>query len=354
MMTKASLSTKNPKYLIVGQGLAGTALAHTLHSRRVSFKIVDFKHDKSSSMVASGMFSPIVLKRILKSWNIDHLLPKALDFYIKIEEKIEVKFLKKENQYWKINHDYQKEDWIKKSKTEEYRDYLGEVMLDGFISPNIKTPHGYGKITNAGRVDIPLYLSESRHFFQNILIEEKLNYDDLILGENEVEYLGESFNKVIFCEGFQCLDNPYFQDIILKPVKGENLWVEAPGLNIKEIVKCGIYILPIGNDQYHIGSSYTWGDLSVTPTDNAREWLLQKFEKYTGRQPKVLGQKSGIRPASHDRRPIVGTSKLNNRALIFNGLGSKGVLLSPFSAEKLVDHILDEKPIPEIISTARF
>jgi glycine/D-amino acid oxidase-like deaminating enzyme len=54
-------------------------------------------------------------------------------------------------------------------------------------------------------------------------------------------------------------------------------------------------------------------------------------------QPACAARWSGVRPASRDRRPILGIT--GPRQAVFNGLGSRGVLLAPWSAAHLADHL---------------
>lgn len=60
-------------YLIVGAGLAGIGLAHTLRSKGRSFVVIDDGSQKSSS-VAGGMYNPVILKslrrcgKLMLSW----------------------------------------------------------------------------------------------------------------------------------------------------------------------------------------------------------------------------------------------------------------------------------------------
>ena len=49
----------------------------------------------------------------------------------------------------------------------------------------------------------------------------------------------------------------------------------------------------------------------------------------------TVEQKTGIRPATKDRRPFIGFHPEQKLLGIFNGFGAKGVSLAPYFAEHL-------------------
>ena len=65
-------------------------------------------------------------------------------------------------------------------------------------------------------------------------------------------------------------------------------------------------------------------------------------------------QFAGVRPAGKDRKAMVGLHDLHKNVAIFNGAGGRGVLLSPFFAQLLADHMESGASIPLEIDFARF
>ncbi len=61
-------------YIIVGQGLAGSLLAHSLRKAGKSVLIVDSFKPNSSSRVAAGLINPVTGRRMVKTWQADTLL----------------------------------------------------------------------------------------------------------------------------------------------------------------------------------------------------------------------------------------------------------------------------------------
>ena len=78
-------------YIIVGLGLAGLAFAEELENSNKSF-IVFEDNSQNSSMVAGGMYNPVILKRFTPVWNADQQLEIALPFYEKLEKKFNKKY----------------------------------------------------------------------------------------------------------------------------------------------------------------------------------------------------------------------------------------------------------------------
>ena len=58
---------KSADYIIVGQGLAASLLAHDLLEKNKSVLIVDKPHAAMASKVAAGLFNPIGVKRCIPS-----------------------------------------------------------------------------------------------------------------------------------------------------------------------------------------------------------------------------------------------------------------------------------------------
>lgn len=136
------------------------------------------------------------------------------------------------------------------------------------------------------------------------------------------------------------------------PVRGEGLTVRIPGLDLGSMLHRGVFVIPIGNDLYRVGSTFAWDNVWGGATAEARRWLLQQLERSIPRPVEVVDHWVGVRPASRDRRPILG--RIGPHEAVFNGLGSRGVLLAPWSAQHLADHLLTGAPLDPEVDPARF
>ena len=79
-------------YLIVGYGLAGLSFSTQLRNHNKSFVVISESHN-SSSVVAGGMYNPVILKRFTSPWNALAQLEYAIPFYQEIEDRLAIKVL---------------------------------------------------------------------------------------------------------------------------------------------------------------------------------------------------------------------------------------------------------------------
>jgi glycine/D-amino acid oxidase-like deaminating enzyme len=68
----------------------------------------------------------------------------------------------------------------------------------------------------------------------------------------------------------------------------------------------------------------------------------------------VIAHDSGIRPASPDRRPMVGKHPAFDHLYIFNGLGAKGYMLAPSLAEMLCNALIQQTTLLADLHPYRF
>jgi glycine oxidase len=141
--------------------------------------------------------------------------------------------------------------------------------------------------------------------------------------------------KLVFCEGAHLADNPFFSFIKLVPVKGEILQIYAPGLSENYMLNKQVFVLPVGNQRFKIGSTYDWKDLSEQPTEMGKQLIIERFEKLLMVNYIVENHVAGIRPAVSDRRPVLGIHPKYRNLYVFNGLGTKGVMLVPYFAKEM-------------------
>ena len=69
---------------------------------------------------------------------------------------------------------------------------------------------------------------------------------------------------------------------------------------------------------------------------------------------KVVDQKVGIRPTVKDRRPLLGMHSEYKRLGIFNGLGTRGIMLAPYFANHFVDHVYNGGKLNSQVDILRF
>ena len=178
------------------------------------------------------------------------------------------------------------------------------------------------------------------------LIEREVGAVDVSKVDGGVRVHEATAPMLVRCEG------PRAEGGFLVPVRGEGLTVRIEGLRLKSVVHRGVFIIPVGDDRYRVGSTFAWDKVWSGPTDEARRWLLDKLERIVSRPVEVEEHWAGVRPASRDRRPVLGRTTAHEA--IMNGLGSRGVLLAPWSAQHLAAHLFDASPLDPEVDVRRF
>ncbi|WP_445724289.1 NAD(P)/FAD-dependent oxidoreductase, partial [Flavobacterium sp.] len=114
-----------------------------------------------------------------------------------------------------------------------------------------------------------------------------------------------------------------------------------------------VFILPIGNDLYKVGATYDWSDKSNTPTEAGKDELISKLKEIISCDFEIVNHFAGVRPTVKDRRPLVGTHPTYKQIHVLNGLGTRGVMLGPYLANQLFQHIENKVPLEKEIDIIR-
>ena len=340
-------------YLIVGSGLSGVMLCEALRKRGKTFKVISNK-SQQASIVASGLYNPVVLKRFNKAWDAEKHLPVAMSAYEELELFLGIKIDYKLPIYRLFSSIEEQNNWIIASDKIPLKPYLISNIKSN-NNQNIYAPYGYGEVKNTGRIDTKLLLESYSNVLNNekLISHESFEYDKLKISK-KIVYKGIESENIIFSEGFGVRQNPFFNYLPIEGTKGELIIINAPKLNSEVIIKSSVFIIPIGKNNYLVGSTYAWDDFNNDPTINAKNKLLNKLDKLILCPYKVVYQRAGIRPTVIDRRPLVGQHKSHQNLYILNGLGSRGVLIAPTVANALINLIEDKLPLQKEINISRF
>lgn len=345
---------RNIENIIVGGGLAGTWMAYQFVKSSKSFVLIDSEGHSKSSFVAAGIFNPLVPGKQKLSYKADEIYPFLGKKYHEIEGFIHEKVMNKMTISYIIDTLRELNDWAALSESHIYKDFV--IMRNERIADHIISDFGVLEIQDTGWIDIPLLIQSFRKKLMeiNAYINEDFNVDELTYDEQGFNYKDIRATNIIFCQGTAALKNPLTANIKLKPVKGEVLSIKSEEVIEGTIPQNGVFLVPLGNNIYRVGSNFTWENLDYSPTDKARDEILSKLTNWYKAPFDVLDQTAGIRPASVDRRPLLGRLSFHNNAYILNGLGSKGVALAPFYSQMLYKYIYDEAPIDSEVDVQRF
>ena len=341
-------------YLVVGLGLAGIAFCHTLEQHGKSFRVIDSGFP-GASKVAGGIYNPVVLKRLNRAWKAHEQLPLVGPFYDSLEQRLQAKFHYSLPVFRRFATPEEQNMWLDAADSPSLRPFLSGTLVPN-QNPFLNAPHGLGEVRGTGRVDTGRLLETYRGYLQQrgCFHEEKFNYKTLRISKDHMSYGAFKFDKLVFATGFDAGNNPYFGHLPIQGNKGEYLEIHSPELQLSGIIKGPVFLIPLGEDRYSVGATYSWKDHSPATTMDARNYLKTKLDELVNCSYRITGQVAGIRPTVPDRRPLLGRHPLYKSIFILNGFGSRGVMLAPYAALQLFNLAEQEVPLDPEIDILRY
>ena len=341
-------------YIIVGSGLASIMFAEQLRTHQKSFVVISDR-SQQASVVASGLYNPVVLKRFTAAWNAASHLETAIPKYISLEKLLGVKLDYVVPIHRVFNSVQEQNNWFLACDKPLLTPFLNPKLVDN-KNNSVKAPFGFGEVNATGRIDTQKLIEAYRTFLSqmNQYISATFDYEALIETPEGLCYESIQAKHIVFTEGFGIHKNPYFKQLPLEGTKGELITIYAPQLQLTPILKSSIFVIPMEGDHYLVGSTYEWTDKTNIPTSEAKSQLLEKLERLVTCDFEVVNQRAGIRPTVSDRRPLVGRHPNHQKMYVLNGLGTRGVLIAPAMAEALYAFIETDAPLPEEIDISRF
>ena len=162
-------------------------------------------------------------------------------------------------------------------------------------------------------------------------------------------------DKIIFCDGTDGVNNPWFQMLPFAPNKGEAIIIECEDLTTEHIFKKSLALVPLPQKNvYWIGSNYQWEFENDQPSQQFYQHATSILNSWLKNPYKVLEHKAAVRPATLERRPFVGFHPQFQNIGILNGMGTKGTSLAPFFAHQLAQHLVHNFPIAPEADVHRF
>lgn len=345
---------KKVDYIVVGCGLAGIAFCEQLIQHKKTFVVFD-DQSQLSSIVAAGLYNPVVLKRFNAVWKADEQLALALPFYNNLEQKLQVKLDYKVPVYRKFASVEEQNEWFTASDKPILENYLSDEIIKN-KNPSVIASFGFGKVLQTGRIDTAALIENYKKYLKerNCYILETFDYGQLDFNQNGIDYKNLKANYIVFAEGFGMAKNPFFKTLPLNEAKGEVITFKADNLNIDYILKSSIFIVPIENNLYSAGATYNWDDKTHQVTLAAKNELVSKLKECISCDFEIVGQRAGIRPTTNDRKPLIGIHPKHKNMAILNGLGTRGVMLAPYVSKALFERIENDVPLDHEIDINRF
>ncbi len=339
-------------YIVVGQGLAGTALAFELLKRGRKFLVIDQFKAHSPSQVAAGLINPVISRNLNAYWRAGYFMDAAHLFYQDLQSQMNRPVYTGLNMIRLFSSEEEREKLLLKIKSTK-NPFLGDVI--DRIPPKIRGKAGGIEIKGVAYLDMKTMISEARELLweRNLLKKEKFDHNQLDINEDLLKYASLESKRIIFSEGPAVAHNPFFPNLPFAWTKGELLTVEIDELAEDTVFSRGHNLIPIANHRYKFGATYAWDFDSSEPSYEARKVLESSLKKLIKGNYQVLLQEAGIRPSVRDRKPLLGPSAVDDRLFLFNGLGSHGAMMAPVLARDLLDFIEKGKPLMDEIRVDR-
>ena len=331
-------------FLLIGQGLAGTALSHRIIQKGHTLMVLDSPLSNKSSRVAAGLYNPVTGKKMVRTWLADKLFPEIEPFYASIENLLGKSFLHKRPIYRPFLTIEEQNEWMGHSADPLLQPFFEKIYTKPLFD-EVFNPFGGILLKNSGFLDINTLLDAYSDFLlgKGYLRQEIFNEKEVIFENNGLKYRDIKAKGMIYCNGLGALESEFFKTLPFAPVKGEILDIEQD-FHPEAVINRGVFRISLPNGLKRVGSTYSWHDLDIGPTERAVRELFEKLDKLIKIPDKnLVAHKFGIRPATKDRKPFLGKHPLQDRVYVFNGFGAKGVSLVPYFSKVMLELLLEGK-----------
>lgn len=348
MNPDSDLPYREKKVHIIGQGLAGSVLAFVLKDAGFEVLVHDDGHLTSSSAVAAGMWNPLSFKKLHASWLAEQLVPAAFRIYQSLEKKLGNSFFHPVDLIRVFPDVRSANEWDERSVHPEIKPFVGQPQ-DDLARKYFSAPFGTGTVTKAGWLNTRLFLDSARTYLTDSKCFE--------MHAVNADMIGRWMSRgevVIQCTGWNLVADAPFAWLPVLKNKGEVLTIKIANLPDPQMYNFGKFIVPIGNGVFRLGATYELNPVHLKPSDEAYHELTHDLQAHLLQPFEVVKHETGYRPTVPDRKPLIGFDPQNPLAGVFNGFGSKGVLLIPFFAEMLLSHMQNGTEIPGEVNFTRY
>ena len=343
-------------YLIIGQGLAGSLLAWALIQRQCNVIILD-SGQENASQVAAGLINPITGQRFVKSADVEVLLSAATACYAALSDFFQQVFYLQKPMLRIFNSEAESKNAQRRLHNPDYQVYLSDEHwltngLDAFAAP-----FGVLHQKQTGHLLTSRLLACLKDFFiaQGCYRQVDVNYADIqpypVLSWQDILP-----QRIIFCEGYHIINNPWFSWLPLQPAKGEILTLHSDTELPDTIFNYGHWLLPLEKQQFRIGATFDRENINTLPTEQGRASLVTKLKSFSRiwAAAPVLHHQANVRPCTADRQPFIGHHPENPHISLFNGFGAKGSLQIPWFSQHFADALLRETPLIDTCNIQRY
>lgn len=342
----------NIDFLIIGQGLAGSLLAWQLMQQGRKVIVID-NGLENASQVAAGLINPITGMRLVKSAEVDTLLPIAKQCYAELADFFQQEFYIEKPMLRIFNSAKEHINCQKRLNNPDYQPYLGDMhtALD-----SLNTPFGTVTQQQTGYLLTRPLLACLKDFFVANDCYQQLAFDvaDIQL-QPTLRWQGISPKRIIFCEGYHASHNPYFAWLPFQAVKGEILTLAHTHNLPDTILNYGHWLIPLNDHQVRIGATFDWKNLNNQPTELGKQTLFNSLNTVLANfQYTTLQHQANVRPCTLDKQPFIGFHPQHPQLGVFNGFGAKGSLQIPSYAQQFANSLLNNADLPSVANIQRY
>lgn len=341
-------------YIIVGFGIAGISMAFQLEQEGKSVLVIDGNEIKAS-IVAAGLYNPVILKRFTLAWGAEDHMNYAQQFYKRLSAYLDIPTTHTLPVFRKFNNAQEQNKWFSKVENPQLQKYLSPEL---FPSPSqgINSEYSFGKVKLTGKVLIADIVSRYRTILskKNCFLNQEFDSNNLCTTDSGFIYKHINSKNIIFCEGHKMSLNPYFNKLPLVGSKGSYLIIESEGLKLEVAVKSYYFIIPLGGNKYKFGATYGHRFKDVDHDKHAKEELVSKLNTLVNIPYTIIDFVVGVRPTVIDRKPLLGKHKEVKNMFVMNGMGTRGVLLAPTASFHLKKLMLSNIDLPAEMDVKRF
>jgi glycine/D-amino acid oxidase-like deaminating enzyme len=344
--------TPTADVVIVGCGIAGATLAETLTYRGMKVVVVDSPLRPAATRGA-GLIAPVAGRRfgVLEDWQA--WWNAAIGLYERHGVVDSIRCVRL------LYYADELRFWERKQSMLATQGLAQSTELPPWLADAIRPPLAAVEITVRARIRARDYLdsviaqltSKSRYCTQTVEISQiAIAHDAAHVADIECAH-------VVLCEGAWMANTKLFDWVPRMFARGQRISGTVERIPIAEPIWLSVrgkslVLEPSG--RFSFGSNYDWSSSQPTADEQTRAQLELELSSIMCAHVHVDHQWAGVRPIVADLQPVLGRHPQLSNVWIFNGLGSRGLLLAPRLAELLAAAIIDGAAIPRQWDVARF
>ena len=333
------MSDPAPDYLVAGQGLAGTVFALSAIQRGLRVRVVDPEEPNTCSRVAAGLMNPLSGPRLNLGPLEEAYWEQARAFYQHWEPILGVRCFEERPILRLLTQEDDARQWSKRASDPRYAPWHAPLPADWDASRYHNSLGGFTTL-RCGRLDTVRFLDAARDWLRACG-----SYRPGLVPPEE---------PAVWCLGFRSREHGPFQSVPLRPARGTIFTIQAPELREDHLVHAGKWLVPIGGDRYRVGSTYEWDPQDAQPSAAARDALTAFLNEWLPCPWTLVREDAGIRPMANRGQPFLGRHPTAPGQILFNGLGSRGSLIAPYFAARLLDLLECGTPLDPQVDVRRF